>query len=266
MFKKLICMLAVLLCTVAFAAAETAEPEATPVPDASVIRQVDLTSYTIDELLTLREEIERELLAKGHNPFFDIERGDRSEQVSRIQERLTALGFYTGRITGQYDSATMRAFKLFEKANGLDNDGLASREDQAVLFSIDVKEQATPTPAPKNTSAPKSSDQVPNAEDYGTLDYTDSMRYPGNWQGKKVKVYGQVLQVVSGSRYSGYKLLVYAGNDLLYVSVPNDPGYNILENDKMYIYATVYGTYTYTTIQDVSKTVPYLIADYTILR
>jgi len=266
MFKKLLGVLLMMLCAVNFAAAETADPAATPVPDTAVIRQIDLSTYTVDELLTLREEIEMELLAKGYNPYFDIERGDRSEQVSRIQERLTDLGFYTGRITGQYDSATMRAFKLFEKANGLENDGLASREDQAVLFSLEVQEKSTPTPAPKNSAAPKSSDQVPNAADYGTLDYTDSMRYPGNWQGKKVKVYGQVLQVVSGSRYSGYKLLVYAGNDLLYVSVPNDPGYNILEDDKMYIYATVYGTYTYTTIQDVSKTVPYLIADYTILR
>lgn len=264
MLKKIMALTLVLLCAAGFALAETAEVTATPSPDAALPRQVDLTSYTIDELLTLREEIERELLAKGYNPYFDIERGDRSEQVSRIQERLTELGFYTGRITGQYDSATMRAFKLFEKANGLDNDGLASREDQAVLFSIEVQLQSTPTPKP--TSAPKSSDNVPNAEDYGTLDYTDSMRYPGNWQGKKVRVYGRVLQVVSGSRYSGFKLLVYVGDDLIYVSVPDDPGYNILEDDKLYIYATVYGTYTYTTIQDVSKTVPYLIADYVALR
>jgi peptidoglycan hydrolase-like protein with peptidoglycan-binding domain len=90
---------------------------------------------TIEELLILRDSIDNVLEEKGHRVYFDIERGAKSEEVSRIQERLTALGYYSGNITGKFDSETQKAFKFFEKANGLKNDGMASRADQIALYT-----------------------------------------------------------------------------------------------------------------------------------
>lgn len=94
----------------------------------------NLFEMTVEELLNLRNEIDVVLEEKGHEVYFDIERGTKGEEVSAIQERLVELGYYTGKITGKYDSETQKAFKIFEKANGLESDSLASRSDQIVLF------------------------------------------------------------------------------------------------------------------------------------
>lgn len=224
----------------------------------------DLSGLGIAELLELREQVERALLAQGYNPYFDIERGARSEQVSRIQERLTELGFYNGRITGQFDSTTMKAFKQFEKAHNLNNDGLASREDQAVLFSLEAKPMATATPKPAVTKA--AGMVIPNEKEYGSLDYKDSMRFPEQWYNKKVKLYGSVLQVVSGSRSAGFQILMYNGSDLVYVTLPEDLTYNILKGDILMVYGEYRGTYSYTTIEDYKNTVPYVVGTYVVLK
>ena len=254
--KKFFHSFVVVLLCVLLAVPAFAETAATAMPD--------LSGMNIVQLLELREQVERALVAQGYNPYFDIERGARSEQVSRIQERLTELGFYTSRITGQFDSATMKAFKQFEKAHNLNNDGLASREDQAVLFSLDAKPMATATPKPVATKA--SGMVVPNESEYGTLDYKDSMRYPEQWYNKKVKLYGSVLQVISGSRSAGFKILMYNGGDLVYVTLPEDLAYNILKGDVLLVYGTYSGTYSYTTIEDYKNTVPYVSGTYVVLK
>lgn len=64
-----------------------------------------------------------------------IERGHSGEAVENLQNRLTELGYYTGKITGKMDSATQLAYKNFEKANGFTANGVASAEEQEVLFS-----------------------------------------------------------------------------------------------------------------------------------
>ena len=64
-----------------------------------------------------------------------IERGHSGEAVENLQNRLTELGYYTGKITGKMDSATQLAYKKFEKANGFTANGVASAEEQEVLFS-----------------------------------------------------------------------------------------------------------------------------------
>ncbi|MGC8894533.1 MAG: L,D-transpeptidase family protein [candidate division WOR-3 bacterium] len=50
--------------------------------------------------------------------------GDTGSRVSEIQERLKAEGFYSGPITGVYDSATVEAVKTFQKWHYLDEDGV----------------------------------------------------------------------------------------------------------------------------------------------
>lgn len=64
-----------------------------------------------------------------------IERGNAGEAVLRLQQRLQELGYYTGTPSGKMDSATQLAFKKFEKANGFAANGIASPEEQTVLFS-----------------------------------------------------------------------------------------------------------------------------------
>ena len=124
MKKRLVILLVALLLPALLAAAEQAP------------RLPDVSGYTVEELLLLQERIQAELLSKGHNPYYDLERGDKGDAVLNIQKKLQELGYYDGPLSGKLDSETQKAFKRFEKDHGLANDGLPSGEDQAVLFSV----------------------------------------------------------------------------------------------------------------------------------
>lgn len=78
-----------------------------------------------------------ELLANANqsSEYSTIERGHSGEAVLQLQQRLAELGYYTGTPSGKMDSATQLAFKKFEKANGFTANGIASPEEQEVLFS-----------------------------------------------------------------------------------------------------------------------------------
>ncbi len=65
--------------------------------------------------------------------------GDNSDDFKKVQKRLKALGFFNDDETGYFGEVSLKAFKDFEKANGLDQDGFASSEDLTLLFSADAK-------------------------------------------------------------------------------------------------------------------------------
>ena len=81
--------------------------------------------------------------------------GSTGEDVKRLQTRLTALGYYTGKISGNYLEGTQSAIKQFQEKNGLDTGDDANQYTQSVLYSAnaigknDQKPAATATPAPE---------------------------------------------------------------------------------------------------------------------
>ena len=85
-----------------------------------------------------------------------IQRGTRGAAVLNLQKRLTALGYYTAKMDGDYQSADIAAVKAFQKANGLKADGIAGYETQVLMYSDRaVPGQAfTPTPTPEPTPTP----------------------------------------------------------------------------------------------------------------
>ena len=95
-----------------------------------------------------------------------MRRGDRSENVRLLQERLIVYG-YLSQADGQFGAGTERAVKLFQEANGLTADGIAGRKTLELLFGNDAvaysdrfsrNKEATPTPAQKTervTTTPK---------------------------------------------------------------------------------------------------------------
>lgn len=56
--------------------------------------------------------------------------------TQELQKDLTALGFYKGAATGQYDAATKTAVQAFQRSVGLAVDGIAGPQTQA---AIDIK-------------------------------------------------------------------------------------------------------------------------------
>lgn len=224
----------------------------------------EFSSMSIEELLNMRNEINLMLEQKGYIVYFDIERGTKGEDVSAIQTRLTELGFYTGKITGKFDSETQKAFKQFEKANSVNNDGTASREDQILLFSKAAI--AKVIEAPVNTAAPKTSEK--RIEHDVSFDYEQCMRYPDDYMGKTYTLKGRVEQTM-GSRTGGFQIrFAVLGNtdEIIYVYINEDPGYNIIDNDWLIIEVAMAGTITYESIWRQKITIPAAVASSITLR
>jgi len=68
-----------------------------------------------------------------------LRNGSQGEKVWKLQERLKALGYYQDEVDGQFGPGTREAVIAFQKANGLDADGMAGEETQRVLYSEDAK-------------------------------------------------------------------------------------------------------------------------------
>ncbi len=108
---------------VPYVTAEPAAPVETKLPSLLSIMQTNPAVTPTDEP------------AVQPSGYTVIERGNSGEAVENLQNRLTELGYYTGNITGKMDSATQVAYKKFEKANGFTANGIASPEEQEVLYS-----------------------------------------------------------------------------------------------------------------------------------
>ena len=65
-----------------------------------------------------------------------IKQGVQGEAVSRLQARLTELGYYNAYVDGKCDADDVAAIKAFQKNNGLDADGVAGYETQSKLYSV----------------------------------------------------------------------------------------------------------------------------------
>lgn len=67
-----------------------------------------------------------------------LRRGDKNAQVMVMQQYLADLGYLTTQPDGQFGSATERAVKLFQEANGLTADGVAGRGTLSILYGGDA--------------------------------------------------------------------------------------------------------------------------------
>ena len=74
-----------------------------------------------------------------------LAKGSRGEAVKALQERLKELGFYTGKVDGDYGKGTLRAVTAFESRNGLAADGAAD--------TVSVTMEAVAEPAAEETAA-----------------------------------------------------------------------------------------------------------------
>ena len=68
-------------------------------------------------------------------PYVELRQGDRGYEVMFLQARLAQLRYYGKMIDPQFGSGTYAAMRMFEKAHELPVNGIASIEDQQLLFS-----------------------------------------------------------------------------------------------------------------------------------
>ncbi|MBR6953797.1 MAG: peptidoglycan-binding protein [Clostridia bacterium] len=66
--------------------------------------------------------------------YAKLKRGDSGKDVTKLQQTLAGLGFYTGAITGYYSYATFAAVQDFQMTNGLKVDGIAGQQTLSALY------------------------------------------------------------------------------------------------------------------------------------
>ena len=103
--------------------------------------------------------------------------GATGEAVTRLQNRLKELGYYTGTVDGQFGPGTRTAVTLFQQQNSLQADGVVGPDTNEVLYSFSAKPAITPeptavpTPTPDTTSTAAVQQRLKNLGYYtGTVD------------------------------------------------------------------------------------------------
>ncbi len=108
----------------------------------------------------------------------------------------------------------------------------------------------------------------PNPSLYRTVNYEECARYPDNYKGIKAVLEGTVIQVI-GSRDKGFNIrLATSGSydDIYFLYVNYDPGFNILVDDYLTVYAELRGTQSYQAVLGNTITLPAARADWVELR
>lgn len=82
--------------------------------------------------------------------YTTLQEGDSGSEVKKLQTRLKELGYFTGTPLGNYKTLTVSAVKAYQKAMGLEADGVATPELQKMIFAQTQETvQPTQTPAPE---------------------------------------------------------------------------------------------------------------------
>ena len=117
--------------------------------------------------------------------------GSSGTDVTRLQTRLTILGYYTGKITGVYLDATSEAVSAFQVKMGLTATGEADGDTQGLIYSSDARSRsgaAVITPEPEKDSEIVDGN---NPDAIETVAYKKRLAYGSS--GKNVKLLQQRL-------------------------------------------------------------------------
>ena len=109
-----------------------------------------------------------------------LQKNDKSDNVRRLQQALTQLGYYSGTVDGSFGSGTKAAVSAFQQANSLTVDGIAGSATIALL------EKQTGIDIGGNSSSSSSTATGLFKGDYSKLQYTSS--------GSRVRVLQQALK------------------------------------------------------------------------
>lgn len=119
---------------------------------------------------------------------FTIKKGDKGYDVVHIQAKLIELGYLAGNADGDFGKKTEEAVKRFQKAYGLEQTGIITNTEMALLFSASAnseREQENPSPsitaAPTITTLPSYSQNDSVEDDYAYIGNANSKKFHYSW-------------------------------------------------------------------------------------
>ena len=92
-------------------------------------------AYTEEQLLGYWHQIIALMREMEVYPYVELSEGDRGYEVMFLQARLAQLLYYGKEISPQFGKGTYAAMRMFERTHKLRVNGIASVEDQKLLFS-----------------------------------------------------------------------------------------------------------------------------------
>ncbi len=95
-----------------------------------------------------------------------LKAGSQGTAVSELQAVLKLLGYYTGAVDGDYGQSTVTAVSQFQKAAGLNPDGIVNSGTWERLFPLVATASAAaafPVPATTTTPPPAANPSAPNS-------------------------------------------------------------------------------------------------------
>ena len=105
------------------------------------------THYAIPAGLYTAEEIAAAGKPDASKPtegvVFNLRRGSKGSEVTKLQQALNALGYDCGEADGIFGVKTEMAVCAFQQAKGLTVDGIAGKATQAALYAADGETQPT---------------------------------------------------------------------------------------------------------------------------
>ena len=162
------------------------------------------------------------------------------------------------------NSAYAEVKKSIDREEGLDYSYIVFEiiplKSGTMTINIADKEDANSKIALKVTIDKKA---VYSQESYPKIKYDNAFRYPEKYEGEPVSFSGKIQQVMDGIGYTTYRISSRGRyDDIVYVKIDNDDiTIPLLEDDKVTVYGTYNGTYTYTTVLGASVTIPYVLAE-----
>ena len=103
-----------------------------------------------------------EPLATPAPQYTPLSKGDDSEDVKKMQQRLYDIGYLEDVPDGKFGNNTMTAVKLFQQVAGIEVTGIADNDTLVLLYSDDAPwtDNAKITPSPEPTEAPLQPSEV----------------------------------------------------------------------------------------------------------
>jgi len=98
--------------------------------------------------------------------YATLSKGDDSEDVKKMQQRLYDIGYLEDEADGKFGNNTQTAVKLFQQEAGLEVTGIADNETLVLLYSDDAPwtVNAKITPSPEPTEPPLQPSEVTGAD------------------------------------------------------------------------------------------------------
>lgn len=183
----------------------------------------------------------------------------KEQELSEVEKELES-------VRKEYDAyqEEMKPYEEMSLAQAEAEKAKAERE----LKKIEEKEKKEQEKKEAEEKAKEESEKAAAEEEekigYDTgITYDQLARTPDEYEGKKVKFYGKVIQVTEGNSYTQIRFAVDEDYDKIILAIYRSSiiTSRVLEDDKITIYGTSKGLETYTTVLGSSVTIPYVLID-----